>query len=279
MTPAAYRSLDAVNWSTLKALRQSPLHYKHALEHPRPDADYLAMGRAVHTAVLEPDRFLLDYAVYTESKTRGEGARKAWLAFQELHKDRTILSAEDYETCLAIRDAVRRHPRAAAYLQAGEAERAIVWEEPALGLRCKARLDFVSTSRPAVVDLKTARTVVPRRFCSAAAQLLYHGQLAFYRRGWRAVTGQDLDPVIIAVESEAPHDVVVYRFDEEAVEEGDALVEELLAKLVERRRAGDWPGLDEGEEQLLTLPRWAVPDYSDADDLGITFGTKEAPAP
>ena len=72
--------------------------------------------------------------------------------------------------------------------------------------------------------------------------------------------------------------MVVYRFDEEAVDEGDALVEELLAKLVERRRAGTWPGLDEGEEQLLTLPRWAVPDMDGADDLGIKFGSGDSAA-
>lgn len=273
MKPAEYAALDAVNWSTLKVLRRSPLHYQHARANPRADADYLAMGRAVHTAVLEPDRFALDYAIWTGERRAG----KAWEAFKEANAARTILTEREYGTCLAIRDAVRAHPRAAAYLERGQAERAIVWTDAATGLRCKARLDFISSSRPAVVDLKTARSVEPRRFGTASAQLLYHGQLAFYRAGWRAVTGADLDPVILAVESEAPHDVVVYRFEEETRDEGDALAAALLEQLAERRRSGDWPGIDRGEEQLLALPRWALPDDDGADDLGITFTTTEAP--
>ncbi len=271
MTPAEYQALDAVNWSTLKELRRSPLHYRHRLATPRDDAAYLAMGRAVHTAVLEPDRFALDYAIWTGERRAG----KAWEAFRDANGSRTILTEREYTTCLAIRDSVRAHPRAMAYLAQGLAERPVVWTDAATGLRCKARLDFVSQSRPAVVDLKTARAVEPRRFATAAAQLLYHGQLAFYRAGWRATAGADLDPVIIAVESEAPHDVVVYRFDEEARDEGDALVAELLQELAARRRTGEWPGLDRGEEQTLTLPGWALPDTGAADDLGLTFGGTE----
>lgn len=272
MTPKEYQALDAVNWSTLKELRRSPLHYRHRLATPRDDTAYLAMGRAVHTAVLEPDLFPVQYAVYTESKSKGEGAKKRWEAFQAANAHRTILDEDDYNRALAIRDAVRSHPRAMAYLERGLAERPVVWTDEKTGLRCKARLDFVSRSRPAVVELKTARAVEPRRFASAAAQLLYHGQLAFYRAGWRAAHGEDLDPVIIAVESEAPHDVVVYRFDDEARDEGDALAAELLQELATRRRTGEWPGLDRGEEQTLTLPGWALPDTGDADDLGLTFG-------
>lgn len=270
--PLPYVEIDAVNWSSLKVLRVSPLHYQAALRTPRADTPALAMGRAVHTAVLEPDCFVLDYAVYRESKSKGEGAVLRWRAFQEANKERTILSVEEYETCLRMRDAVRSHPRAAPYLAHGKAEQIIRWTDAATGLACKARLDWVSHA--ALVDLKTGRAVDPRRFGTAAAQFLYHGQLAFYGAGLKAACGQDLPVVLIAVESEAPHDVVVYRLDEEAVEEGQALVRELLDELAERRRTGDWPGIDRGKEQVLTLPRWAVADTSEADGLGLTFGSE-----
>ena len=54
MTFESYQKLSAVNWSTLKNMKRSPLHYKHGLENSRPDTPRLAVGRAVHTAVFEP---------------------------------------------------------------------------------------------------------------------------------------------------------------------------------------------------------------------------------
>lgn len=276
MTYAAYDAIGAVRFSTLKELRKSPLHYQHRLRNAKADASFLALGRATHTAVLEPDRFALDMAVYTESKSKGEGARKNWQAFQAANLGRTVLSADEYSTCCAMRDAARAHPGAGPYLAHGTAEQTITWIDEPSGLRCKARLDWVSTSRPAIVDLKTARDVTPRRFASAAAGLLYHAQMAFYCMGWRAVTGADLAPVLIAVESEAPHDVVCYRLDEEAQDEGRVIVRDLLDELAERQRTGCWPGVDRGVEQILSLPRWALP-YDAGDDLPMTFGKGATP--
>ena len=45
----AYFEADAVNWSTLKLLRESPMAYRHALTHKRADTADLAVGRLVHT--------------------------------------------------------------------------------------------------------------------------------------------------------------------------------------------------------------------------------------
>ncbi len=78
MTFAEYLKLPAVNWSTLKAGRTSPLHYKHRLENPLEDSTRLAMGRGAHTALFEPDRFLLDYALFAGPRRAG----KEWKAFK-----------------------------------------------------------------------------------------------------------------------------------------------------------------------------------------------------
>src|SRR3990167_5160193 len=49
-----YRQTAGVNWSTLKLLDKSPLHYRHAVEHPD-DGDTAIRGmlRAVHALVLD----------------------------------------------------------------------------------------------------------------------------------------------------------------------------------------------------------------------------------
>src|SRR5579872_4150227 len=122
---AEYSAIDAVNWSTLKNLRRSPLHYQHALRSPRKDTPRLAIGRAGHTAVFEPDRFMLEYACYKGKIRRG----KKWDDFKAAHEHETILKMDEYKLCLAIRDSVRAHPLAAEYLKNGIAEHSIAWTD------------------------------------------------------------------------------------------------------------------------------------------------------
>lgn len=275
---AQYAAIDAVNWSSLKELRRSPLHYQHRLIAPLEDSPALSLGRAVHCAVFEPDMLPLRYVVYAESKSRGEGARKKWEAFQAVNQDREILDIADWRKVCAIRDSVRANVIAAKYLADGKAEQAIQWVDKSTGLRCKARLDWIGSptrSPCTVVDLKTTRDLLPHKFASQAASLGYHGQLAFYLRGMRQLYRPpfDCEVRLIAVESEPPHDVVVYSPDEDWLEEGDALVSQLLEQVATRRKSGCWPGIALGQELELSLPRWAMPSEDEsAGSLGLTFG-------
>jgi hypothetical protein len=125
------------------------------------------------------------------------------------------------------------------------------------------------------VDLKTSRDVEPRAFGRTSANLLYHAQLAFYRRGLIA-KGYAPRPVhIIAVESQAPFDCMVYEVDEDVLFAGDELVTKLLHQVKTcRRRYGKrpWPGRDPGV-QTLDFPSWALPSDNDLSGLGIAFQT------
>jgi hypothetical protein len=257
-----YMALDAVNWSSLKHLRVSPKHYRHALKHQRKDTAALKLGRAVHTAVFESDRLVRDYVLWDGGDRRG----KAWTDFKAVNEGqfgRTILKVEEYERACAIRDAVRAHPLVPPLLAGGQAEHAIQWTDEKSGLACKARLDMLSPL--AVLDLKTSRHAVDARlFASGAWGMGYFHQLAFYARGARAVTGKELPAVLIAVENTAPFDVCVYEVDEDDLWLAGEEVDRLLALLVECRASGLWPGVGESA-QVLAAPRWA---HKDVEDMG-----------
>src|ERR687887_272002 len=98
MTFAEYRAIDAVNWSSLREMLGSPAPYRYRLDHPREDSTTLALGRAVHAAVFEPDRLPLEFAVWKGARRAG----KAWDAFRAVHGDDTILKASEYERGLAM---------------------------------------------------------------------------------------------------------------------------------------------------------------------------------
>lgn len=264
MNFADYKALDEVNWSTLKEMRQSPLHYRYRVEHPREDSTRLALGRAAHTAVFEPDRFLVEYACYKGAIRRG----KKWDAFKEQHAGETILKLDEYQLCLAIRDAVRSNADAMKYLAAGIGEQTIRWKHAGTGIACKGRVDWVSKSSPAVVDFKTTSTIETAKFGAQVARMGYHAQLAWYRDGIAYSGGEILPAVIIAAEVNPPHDVGVFVLDEDALYAGAEEYGELLHLLADCRKANRWPGRF-SEAQSLRLPTWAWNDEDDGDATGL----------
>lgn len=268
MSPQAfndYLKIDAVNWSTLKEMRRSPLHYKYRLSSPRKDTATLRAGRAAHTAVFEPDRFLLDYAMFDGAVRRG----KAWDAFVDANPHRTIIKPDEYHRALAIRDAVRSHPLAVPYLARGKAEHPVTWTDDETGLRCKARVDFLSDSKPAIVDLKTSSTIDYSPFCSTAYRLAYFCQMGLYQWGMKVATGRELPVVVIAVEAGPPHDVGVFPYGADELEAGLNEARSLLTKLAYHREKDTWPG-QYAEELELQFPTWATKrEDENVADLGL----------
>ena len=245
---ATYAALPAVNWSTLKAMSVSPLHYAHTLSHPRSDTAAMAKGRAVHVAVLEPLRLPLLYTTWDGTRRGPE-----WTKFKEANAGKEILTVPEYEDIVAISAAVRSHPEARRLLRGGKAEQTILWTDPATRLRCKARVDYVR--RDALVDLKTTRSLDERDFQRTFTTFKYYCQLAMYLDGL-AANGHALESVyIVAVESEPPHDVAVFEPSEDAIYAGQQEVHELLALVRRYRRRKRLPGRYP-KTTALDLPGW-----------------------
>lgn len=260
---SGYDTIRAVNFSTLKELERSPAHYAHRLTHPRADTPAMRLGRAVHTAVLEPERFADEVVVFDGATRRG----KAWDEFASTHEAHTILKADEHDVCCAIRDAVRGHAVAGPLL-AGDSEVTVEWDDPATGLPCKGRIDHLDGD--AVFDLKTTGTIDAWAFEAHSARMLYHAQLALYARGVSVAHGiTGVTATIIAVESEPPHDVAVFDLTDEALVVGAAKCDEWLARLVECRDSGTWPGRY-ADRQELTVPGWLSLDPDSG--LGIRVG-------
>jgi len=266
-----YQQVPGVNWSTLKHLDKSPLHYKHHLEQPPDDTASMMGGRAAHTAILEPDRFPLDYAVFTGPRRQGGD----WEAFKAAHPGRTILKAAEYQEALAIRDAVRGHKVADRILSGGEPERTITWDDPETGIPCKGRVDYL---RPdGFVDLKTSANLDERRFQNTAHDLGYHMQIAFYCRGLKALGMEAPKVWIVAVEAGEPHDVAPFVVDPGVIATGEARIVELMALLADCTKRKKWPGRYPDETPFV-LPGWAYTQSDEdwAETLGLTVGGEAA---
>lgn len=271
MPRADYDAIVATSITRLKELRRSPLHYRHALANPK-QSTFLTTGIATHVAVLEPERYANDFAIWTNRTDAGAMSPrrgKVWDAFAELHTGRTILTADEAEVSQAIATAVRGDAIAMKYLAVGDPEVSLQWT---LGKRaCKGRADWLTTidGKPVLTGLKTARDCRHMVFGAQAAKLGYHLQWAFYHDGFEAITGKAPHMVEIVVESDAPHAVATFIIPNDIIEQGRDEYQRLLAVLDDCEATGLWPGPVPTEE-YLTLPSWAYQrDEDDFTDLGL----------
>jgi hypothetical protein len=259
-----------VNFSTLKMVEESPLHYQDAVQFAKTATSAMNVGTAGHCMILGPTMFPPRYAVWTGGVRRG----KEWDGFKDSNADKTIITADEYDTCRAMTEAVVAHPAAGPIFAQGEAERVIQWQDPETGLDLKARVDWISGS---IVDLKTTKSANPRLFGATAARYKYHAQMAFYRWGVECATGLAEWPChLVVVESQRPHDVVVYALDEVTLAAGLETCREWLRLVAGCRASGKWPGRFQGET-TLNLPPWAFEsDDESADELGLVISGKAA---
>ena len=266
---ARYDMLDRTNFSWLKLFARSPAHARHALISPPGDTDPKKLGRVVHLAAFEPERFRNAIAVWDGGVRKG----KDWEAFKARNEDRELLTENEYAKCMGIQAAVRAHARAMNYLQNGRGEVTLLWTalapERGREVPAKSRIDFIAQT--ALVDLKTTRCAKKEFFEKQAIALNYHAQFAFYSDAYFALTGERLPYVVVAVDSEDPFNVEVYRVKERVLERGRATYSAWLDQLVYCRENNVWPGYTAGAESELDLPEY-MQDVGDALDLDFGEG-------
>ena len=262
-----YIKSEGVNWSTLKYMRDSPLHYRHFSATAGTDTTGRKKGRALHTLVFEPQKFADEYAVFDGPVRKG----KAWDAFEAENAAKTILKANELEEVQAQANAVRSHPAVIPYLTGGIFEASWRWRDAKTGLICKGRTDLWHPTTNTLIDLKGTTTIHPHYFGRIAARQGYHSQLAHYSNGIKVSRRlKSIRTCILAVEVKAPFDLTLFELSSDDLYAGEEEVGQLLAKVAACTESGTWPGRSP-EPQPLRLPPYIWGDDEDPAELGVTF--------
>lgn len=213
------------------------------------------LGHAVHTLVLgsgpEPVKVVgsgKDPNAWNTDKTRAEVA----LVRAE---GKVPLRSADYVAAHAMAGAVLVHPLAAKLLRAGKPEQTLIWRDPATGVMCRAKADWL---RPdGIVDLKTTESAAEDALSKAVHNYGYYLQAAFYLRGFRE-RHPGVTPffAFVAVEKSPPYLVHVVQLTERATAHGDRKVGEALERYRDCTAAGIWPGYPLNEITDIDLPTW-----------------------
>lgn len=243
MTEKEYRQHEGISRSELWKLRESPEKAKYAWEHPEPPTPALLFGQAVHKLLLEPDTFDDEFAVAPNIDRRTKDGKTAYNAFCESLGDRSVITPDQYQTALEMRNAAISAPFVAKLLQ-GEHEKPMLWVDDLTGETCKIRIDVLntSTSTPIIVDYKTTEDASTDGFMRSALKYGYDFQSAMYSEGCEKNTGITPLFVFIAQEKKPPYSVNILQADELFIKHGYDIFRELLGIYHECRTSGNWYG-------------------------------------
>lgn len=259
-----YLKWDAVSNSRLKLADQSLAHYRTGWVGGETKA--LRLGSLTHCGQLEPLELAKRYAVMpdyhrhednvTLEKERSYAkTTKYYIAkseqFREANKDKQIVSASDYDEMMGIVSSLASNEHAMSILGAkGQVEVSIVWNDPETGLLCKGRFDKLMPGK--FGDLKTSADA--KGFEKGIIKFGYHRQMALYQQGYEVLTGEILEPNLIAVETSEPYCSRSAPVCEALLEDGRKEVAELLRKVAVAIETDQWPGYENPSA-------WDGPDF------------------
>lgn len=255
MTREEYDALPHLNYSLAKEMQKSPKHFAHWKEYPHRDSPALKLGGISHWAILEPEKFKANVAVW-DSRTATGNLRprngKAWDEFEAAHAGQEIVLLDEKRRAESIRESVMAHPEARRLIVGGTSE--VTGIGQLMGIDVKSRFDLLA--QYLLVEIKTSRHAQREAIQNHGAKLGYHGQFAWYSDVLTAAIGEECAMRVIAIESEPPFCVSVFGVEEDALTAGRALYQGWLRTYLECLESGRWPGPTEG-----LLP-WRVPAWA-----------------
>ncbi|MFF3867381.1 PD-(D/E)XK nuclease-like domain-containing protein [Micromonospora sp. NPDC001898] len=234
-----------------------PAKFRHWLDHPDPPKDAFDLGHAAHLKVLGRG---LNLAVVDAADWRTKAAKEAKAAAYAAGQVPLLIA--DHQRVENMAAAIRRHPIAGPLLapDSGQPEVSVFWIDPATGMWCRARYDFlrhpVPGRRRIVVDYKTTPDASLEHIQRAIHRFGYHQQGGHYLDG-AVHLGLADDPAFVLVfqETEPPHLITVVQPDPVALRIGRDLNRQALEVYAECTRTGLWPDHSDDIEPVA-LPAW-----------------------
>ena len=201
-----YRQKQGVSNSDLMLIERSPSDYAWSQNAPRDALKTAAFdfGTALHTAMLEPEKFNDQVVVYTQTKTR---ETKAFQEFMLGQGDGAIILLEsEYDKLRFAVDGARHHPAVNRLLTIkSDKEGSIFVKDKERDIIKKIRpdLDYVSYGLPILGDLKSSADLADwRQDARWKNPLFTHGYAhtaAYYMNVASEHYGESIDEYIFIV--------------------------------------------------------------------------------
>lgn len=262
-----YHASKGISKSGLDLIDRSPAHFRYRA--PREATRAMEIGTAIHTALLEPERFKEEYILLSEVKDRRSAVYKD--AVKSCGNSELVLTGKEADKVSGMQAVVYSNETARNHVNTkGWTELSVYANDPGTGVLCKCRFDSLSENLISC-DIKKTRDARPDDFARSVFNYRYHVQDAFYSDVFLWATGQQLKAfTFLAVEEELPHAVKVYELDQTARNEGRERYQQNLDDYARCVELKEWPSLPCDGVETLALPEWKVRQIeNELEDGGI----------
>lgn len=253
-----YHSWNLMSASALKTLdRATPLHLLAEREN-RTDTPAFRVGRALHSLLLTPDAYELDFVTAPDCDRRTTAGKAEFAKFLEVAEGRTVLTRDESNLVEEMRGGVMAHAAARSLIEKCTATE-LTLRGDFMGVPAKARIDGWIEDYGTIIDIKTHGGLAsPQEFSKAAWNFGYWTQFALYREMMRSA-GKDVTAVVlIVVEKAPPHACMCAGLNIDCLDQATARLPELVDLY---RKYMDEPGKGWSDDVMeIRIPNWAQAD-------------------
>lgn len=280
IAPGWYRDLSNEDYhgsagyssSQVKCLiEQTPAHLRHSFTAPRETTANMLLGTAVHTLVLEPEKFDSEFAISQKFDGRTNAGKAAKANFKAGAVGKTILTEDIAEKARAMAASVLEYGNNRLLLEDAVSESSVYWwyksmdadDDSRYKIMAKVRPDIICRDHPVIIDLKTTADASITGFIKSIQNFYYHVSAAMYLEGVNQCQPllEEMRHfaytkfVFICVENFEPYLCSSYELNPEYLELGKAIYRNCMRKLRDGIE-NDWPGYPE-EIRIIEPPGWA----------------------
>lgn len=264
MTDEEYHAdQTAVGSSNLRLAFDSPKAFRQRFfyREEKPSSEALRLGKLIHMAALEPERFEATYKVCPDYGDMRSPARRAqrdeWLA-QCAPGTVVVKNQAELDQINAITRSILSHRRGKDFMREGITEMPGFYRDPDTGIRLKIKPDFISVDGIRLNDIKSCLSSEHRAFSNQVYQARYDIQMFMQAEGIYRITGKFPDVIsLIAVEKLPPYEAAIYFFEREDLYQAEVDYHAALKKIKTGIDKNYWPQR-QTEIERIKVPQWFV---------------------
>ena len=257
MPNSDYHAHESISKSGLDLFNRSPAHYHFA--EPREPTRAVAIGTAIHAAILEPEVFANDYMLLESVTDRRASAYKEAV---KIYGVDNVLTATESANVKGMQEMALANPDYQKYASSEHSTELSFFGICSItGLTLRCRFDLLTHDGRAL-DVKKTRDSQEYDFARSILNYRYHVQHAFYSHVYKCVTGNEIESFeFFAIGENSPHANVVYCLDDESVAIGRKEMMDNLQHLASEhdKTEGIW-----GARTIISLPEWYLNNAAEA---------------
>lgn len=256
-----YYKVNRLSRSSLCDLKVSPYYFwaKNIAKTFEQSTKPMDIGRAMHTYILENDKFNSLYAVAPDVDKRTKIGKEAFREFEENSRGKEILEHKDFALIEKIYQSLKSYDKACMLLDACDIKEGEFYYEYR-GLKLKSKLDLYSTKKPIVIDIKSvAGSRTDKKMVSDLISYDYAEQVFLYSYAYEQEYKVKPSFFMVSLSKSEPYEIGIYNISD-FYEYGKFNIDNLIDeynKCFDRWGASPEVPWRDGEIKILDLPAWA----------------------